>query len=597
MIDSFFFFFFFFFPKIRPLLFFFSEKKPASISSLKMEHNWVKVQFNSPTYCSECEGFLWGVGYKQGYRCSLCRFVAHGKCRHNVTARCKPTTESMAAFGSSSSSSLSTDAFATAAAASTSADVDNLDEQMSSNLVLDNSTHCFIPGNISLFKKCVVCRRGFGWSGFTGVQCSQCNCCIHTQCAQECPESLLRCMPVHVDLLLSTALAAETDGCQDAGCTPLVCFVNSRSGGGQGLAVQRKLQRLLAPAQVFDLSEGGPERGLRQFLKIKHSRILVCGGDGSACWVLSVLDAIASGNDDDDDDDDDDRGERQASAGSSINVDYPPFAMLPLGTGNDLARYLGWGGGYEGEDLSPLLHEVSRATVDHLDRWTVRWSDGDERAMIMNNYFSAGVDAQVALDFHTLREERPELFSSRAKNKMVYAKFGLKAVNYTGQANRLLEVFVDGEPFRNLPDDVQGFIVLNISSYGGGTDMWGMKRPGRAWSAPTSDDGILELIGVRGSAHIGAIRAGMANGIRLGQARSLAIRVREPIAAQVDGEPFMSEPSLITITLLNRVPVLRKSSSKSPSSSSSSSSSRHSASPSPFLVDSGDDENPRASIH
>ena len=36
----------------------------------------------------------------------------------------------------------------------------------------------------------------------------------------------------------------------------------------------------------------------------------------------------------------------------------------------------------------------------------------------MNNYLGIGVDAKVALDFHTLREQYPHFFRSQIANKL-----------------------------------------------------------------------------------------------------------------------------------------------------------------------------------
>jgi hypothetical protein len=44
-------------------------------------HAFQKVYFTTPTWCSFCKDFVWGVHKKQGYKCSYCSGAAHSKCR------------------------------------------------------------------------------------------------------------------------------------------------------------------------------------------------------------------------------------------------------------------------------------------------------------------------------------------------------------------------------------------------------------------------------------------------------------------------------------------------------------------------------------
>jgi len=54
------------------------------------KHQWVKTYFHSPTWCTYCKEFLWGVAKKQGSRCSVCKANAHFKCcEHDICGHCK----------------------------------------------------------------------------------------------------------------------------------------------------------------------------------------------------------------------------------------------------------------------------------------------------------------------------------------------------------------------------------------------------------------------------------------------------------------------------------------------------------------------------
>uniref|UniRef100_A0A915IID9 diacylglycerol kinase (ATP) n=1 Tax=Romanomermis culicivorax TaxID=13658 RepID=A0A915IID9_ROMCU len=128
---------------------------------------------------------------------------------------------------------------------------------------------------------------------------------------------------------------------------PLMVLVNVKSGGCQGLELIRSFRKLLNPFQVFDILNGGPLVGLYVFRNIPKYRILVCGGDGTVGWVLQCLDIVG-----------------QDSVCSS-----PPCGVVPLGTGNDLARVLRWGSGYTGqEDPLQILKDVCDAEEIKLDR-------------------------------------------------------------------------------------------------------------------------------------------------------------------------------------------------------------------------------------
>ena len=70
--------------------------------------------------------------------------------------------------------------------------------------------------------------------------------------------------------------------------TPLLVFINPKSGGNQGRKVLSEMQFLLNPRQVFDLTKGGPTHALELYKRVPNLRILCCGGDGT-CGLVFLL--------------------------------------------------------------------------------------------------------------------------------------------------------------------------------------------------------------------------------------------------------------------------------------------------------------------
>ena len=52
-------------------------------------------------------------------------------------------------------------------------------------------------------------------------------------------------------------------------------------------------------------------------------------------------------------------------------MDFVSVGVIPLGTGNDMARFLGWGVGYRGEPLAPVIQALANSESRLLDRWHI----------------------------------------------------------------------------------------------------------------------------------------------------------------------------------------------------------------------------------
>ncbi|MCL4137058.1 UNVERIFIED_CONTAM: hypothetical protein GTU68_049029, partial [Idotea baltica] len=200
-----------------------------------------------------------------------------------------------------------------------------------------NLRHHWIEGNLPLGAVCDVCEEECGTElGLSDLRCCWCQGCCHTNCVKKLSEICdlgqvkkfvvpPNNIKVNTGRIRKHLVIKEVISPSISNWCPVIVIGNCTSGSYEAEYVLSSFRKVLNPAQVVDLSQKSPEEALEwcHLLQDVTCRVIVAGGDGTVGWVFNTIFKLKLKN-------------------------TPLVSILPLGTGNDLSRVLGWGESHSG---------------------------------------------------------------------------------------------------------------------------------------------------------------------------------------------------------------------------------------------------------
>ncbi len=240
-------------------------------------------------------------------------------------------------------------------------------------------------------------------------------------------------------------------------------LINPVSGGmeGQGLTdtLNRDFNGLGHNIHAVLINRNNPMAQLKSLVSGKEL-VVIAGGDGTVSQLatcLSMLDAP------------------------------PPFAILPMGTGNDLARSTGWFRIWKHGKLDAFFAALSLSRVESLDVWGF---DSGPRFVC---YSGIGLDARIISSIDRHRTSIPGITKwqagTRYMMKILYCAAAVKHVLseliHGRPQQGTIRFYRRGKEVKSVKcDRTEVLIMASIDSYAGG---------GHLSESASRSDGIFEV--------------------------------------------------------------------------------------------------------
>ncbi|KAJ8954354.1 hypothetical protein NQ318_011026 [Aromia moschata] len=302
--------------------------EPDHPDCLSGQHHWYATSHARPTYCNVCREALSGVT-SHGLSCEVCKSKVHKRCAAKAINNCKWTT--LASVGK------------------------DIVEDADGNIMMP---HQWMEGNLPVSAKCAVCDKNCGsvLSDLTRTEFYYVNLLpydgrilVWTSAFHSLPTPLVALeLGLYEAFYIAVLLFCRLQDWRCLWCRATVhtqCRPNIQSWCPLGPA----RVSVVPPTALHSIQDEAWEAVRPQasspllvFVNSKSGT-----GDGSVGWVLSEIDKLDM--------------HKQCQV-----------AVLPLGTGNDLARVLGWGSSCDDDTHLPqLLEKYEKAGTKMLDRWSI----------------------------------------------------------------------------------------------------------------------------------------------------------------------------------------------------------------------------------